>query len=125
MQTLAVEKLYFAHPMQTYDTERERKAIRQIKAGYSSYYIQNPSLHPSRDMNFYFAWVKECQALIFMSDENGYIGKGVYSEIDAARMLNLPVYYVDPDVPVITDKYDLGDTNEFDWRQYCTVGVID
>jgi len=124
MQTLEVKKLYFAHPMQTYDTERERKAIRQIKTTFPSFYIQNPSLHPSRDMNFYLVWVKDCQALIFITDEKGYIGKGVYSEIDAARILAFPVYQCEPDTPVISQEFHLGEVNENDWKHYCPVGEI-
>jgi len=47
-------------------------------------------------MTFYLQRVKESDVVIFSSNSDGSIGKGVYSELQLAAQLKKPIFYLDP-----------------------------
>ena len=89
-------RVYFAHPVTDYGTERERRALDDLAA--QGWYVENPNQpqHQAgydRDGMVYFQRLAaSCDALIFVRFPNGAIGAGVGKEIDAAQGNGIPVY---------------------------------
>lgn len=87
--------VYFAHSMLDYNTEREKL----IRDDLESHLLDGMKLVcPNRDlqklfgkdMNAYLAYVKTCD-LVIVLEHGGFVGKGVYLEVETAVDANIPV----------------------------------
>lgn len=99
-----VKRVYFAHPIVEYGTDREWRALKEISRAFKGYEVVNPGdqdwqasvmgairlLH----MDFFDAVAAKCDALVFMSYADGKVGAGVYSEIQAAARAGRKIYEV-------------------------------
>ena len=106
-------KIYYAHHIWKYGTEIEKYEIEVIKSTFPKAIIVNPStdiqqpgnynncdggdnpetITTEDTMRFCLNEVSRDDALVF-SSVNGAIGKGVYDEIEKARVDNKPVYFI-------------------------------
>ncbi|QIG75232.1 hypothetical protein EVC29_002 [Rhizobium phage RHph_Y52] len=83
-------RIYFAHAVTDYNTDRESTALAVIRARWPGSTIVNPnaSIHEHgyrRDGMVYFkSLVEGCAMLVFMRFPNGAIGAGVGKEIQWA-----------------------------------------
>lgn len=99
-------KIYFAHPVTDYGTERQAKALAALRAhfvddlGRRHFEIENPDQphhqagYAEHGMEYFKAIVGECSHLAFMRFPDGSIGAGVGREINWAHIANLHVYEV-------------------------------
>ncbi|MFX1532965.1 MAG: hypothetical protein ACFFDI_01880 [Promethearchaeota archaeon] len=119
--------IYFAHPMSTYGSSEE-KAILKFLEQKTTAQIFNPALFPAKDMTFYFQRVKESDVLIFSSNPDGSIGKGVYSELKLAAQLKKPIFYIDPLSLYLTRDFVvlkfIEDEEKADWENYAHVNYL-
>lgn len=87
--------IYFAHPINAYDTALETQAIRALRqAGFT---VVNPSdaEHQAtcgNDMNRWTALAGSCDAIAFLPFEDGAIGAGVAQEVDTVHKQGKPVF---------------------------------
>lgn len=90
-------KIYFAHPISTYDSDIEIKAIQLIKEKFPDAEIINPKNIASHDMLDFYNVINECDIFVALVTESG-ISLGVLSEL----------YYVLKFKPMpIYDGYDM------------------
>lgn len=98
-------KMYFAHPVTDYGTERQAWALAGLKHHFTEdlgrpLTIENPDqpLHQAgydaEGMDYFKRVVESCDSLAFMRFPNGAIGAGVGREIGWAIVANLWVYEV-------------------------------
>jgi len=89
-------RIYFAHPVTDYGTERERGAVAAIEA--EGWTVENPNQphhqagYDEEGMVYFERLAASCDALIFMRFPGGAIGAGVGKEIDAAQAAACPIY---------------------------------
>jgi hypothetical protein len=93
--------LYFAHPVNVYDTHLERRLLAHIAARFPDSRILNPNA-PEHDAGYktkgmaYFLedilpGCGECVVLAFL---DGKIGKGVYAEAEQLHKAGCPVWEI-------------------------------
>jgi hypothetical protein len=95
-----MKKVYYAHHMWKYYTKIEDYKVSLIKKCLG---IKTNVFNPSVDlpqnrpyseiMPMCFDVIKQCDGLVF-SSVNGVVGKGVVSEVELAKSLKLPIYYI-------------------------------
>ena len=95
-----MKKIYYAHHMWKYYTKIEEYELNLIKKCLGNRVkIFNPSMDfpknrpDSEIMPLCFQEIKHSDGLVF-SAVNGVVGKGVVSEVELAKKLNLPIYYL-------------------------------
>ena len=98
-------KIYFAHPVTDYGTERQAKAIAALERHWREnrrqpIEIENPDRehhqegYAKRGMDYFKEVVESCWSLAFMRFPNGAIGAGVGREIEWALNRSGHVYEV-------------------------------
>lgn len=89
-------KIYFAHPVTDYNTEREARGVRTLEL--VGYEVINPNgsehenSYSKEGMEYFKRIVKGCGALAFMRFPEGQIGAGVAKEIGWAHEEGSPVF---------------------------------
>lgn len=89
--------VYFAHPISTYGTSEEARALMSMEdAGFS---VVNPSQHCHQescgnDMTKWAALAATCDGLAFMPFADGAIGAGVVMEVETVLAQDKPLYQV-------------------------------
>lgn len=88
-------RVYFAHPMSSYDTQEEAAALRIMAQHFNSneWDIINPNQpehqHAARRLRRPFAYFEElvsgCDALCYLPFDDGKIGYGIKGEVDAIK----------------------------------------
>jgi hypothetical protein len=82
-------KLYFAHPINVYDTTLEQTLLMLIEERFPGYEIVNPNApehtegYRAQGMSYFFQEVLPgCDACVLLAFPDGKIGKGVYNEAE-------------------------------------------
>ena len=125
-------KVYFAHSIEEYGSERELSALKVLREKFCSDEVECPNndLPQMRGMDAYLKYVKEnVDILVFMPKENGWCGRGTYSEIRTAQEKGIPVFVARVTRQLlprtyktrIIDKYSFKEINEYDWKNYAKV----
>lgn len=86
-------KIYFGHPINTYDTELERELLRVTSAAFPKMHIENPNQKHHQEgykfwkekygngMNYFYKEVlPACGAGIFLPFRDGKWGAGIFGE---------------------------------------------
>lgn len=108
---------YYSHSMLDYGSDKERMELGLIEGRYGvGYEFFNPGSVGNLPMDQCYEIIDGCDLLIF-SDRGGYIGKGVFSEVQHARGRGIGVIWLDGDVfrvdgDWVIDVHDIGD-----WRE--------
>jgi len=98
-------KLYFAHPINVYNTELEAELLAVITDMFGeTYAILNPN-GPEHDAGYkakgmkYFLEdvVPECEACVLLAFRDGKIGKGVYAEAETLYNAGCEVWEILPE----------------------------
>lgn len=120
--------LYLASPLTTYDTPRYDQMVNLARHQFPSARLM-PSCGLFVDSQ---DWLRRWSAVLttlagvaFFTDEAGWIGKGVYSELCDADAAGLPIWLLmDDDTIHAPDAFILAEPNEDDWRQYARVCIV-
>jgi hypothetical protein len=96
-----MNKIYFAHPINTYNTELEKHCINLIEKKFPDCIIINPNSedriklfveykqnNPDTYMDFFTTIVKECTHLVLLPFRDGMIGAGIWLEAHALQDIN-------------------------------------
>jgi hypothetical protein len=90
----SLERVYFAHSMLSYNTEKERRELGFIKARFPNTICPNRDIgRAQRGMPAYLnivAWADR----VVVTDYEGYVGRGVHDEVKHALHLGIPVIYL-------------------------------
>jgi hypothetical protein len=116
-------RIYFAHPITDYGTERQARALAGLRAhfvddlGRRHFEIENPDQprhqigYETGGMEYFKAIIEKCSHLAFMRFPDGSIGAGVGREILWAHIANLHTYeifddrvynFYSPPTPILT-----------------------
>ncbi len=118
-------KVFYSHSREIYATEQEKRELKQLKALLKEpdYIIVNPNPDlDGMDWDEYFIkFPFDFEIIVFSSileDNHGFIGHGVFREIDIAIHKRLPVYYL-----YRGKLYDftLGHVFINNWKRFVTV----
>lgn len=82
---------YYAHSMQIYNTDQEKREYDQLNKLGFNIVCPNRDLSLGNEMSRYLRIVAKCKDLV-ASEYSGFIGKGVYLEIRWALRHEIPVY---------------------------------
>lgn len=117
--------IYFAHPRPTFNTMREREALEAIKKKFPTATIVNPASYPeSENMWFFRKLVQQTDITIFMTTEEGFIGKGVFTEIGYAQFLQRDVFFYNFEDQRFYSNFEIVSINDEDWRNYARVHIL-
>lgn len=89
-------RIYLAHPITDYGTERQEKAIALI--GAMGWQVENPDqqhhakAYQEHGMQHFVDLVEDCDGLAFLRFQGGDIGAGVAKEIETALRRGLMVW---------------------------------
>ena len=105
-----MEKIYFGHPINYYNTDKESELIRIIQFIMPEYEIENPNQphHQAgyqrwkekgeRGMRYYFEEVlPNMDAGIFLAFDDGMFGAGVFGEAEFLYKDDKPIYEISLD----------------------------
>lgn len=85
---------YFAHSKKDYNTEKESSIYKFICDNFAGHIIcPNKHLGELHSIESYLSIVKKTD-FVFVSETNGYLGKGAYTECLLALEHNIPVYVI-------------------------------
>lgn len=123
--------VYYAHSKLIYNTEREKKELSIIQDNFKNANIINPNgwiydCGKERDiMEQCFIFVKQSDIIVFSTIEDGFIGKGVYSEIQRAFWYDKYVYYLFEGKLHKFDDFSNINIYErgWDWKKFAKVNV--
>ena len=123
--------VYYAHSKLIYNTEKEKEEFSIIKDNFKDSVIINPNEWiydngKEKDiMEQCYIFVKQSDIIVFSTIEDGFIGKGVYSEIQRAFWYDKYVYYLFEDKLYKFDKFSNIDIYERgrDWKKFAKVNV--
>lgn len=108
-------RVYFAHPVNTYDTPLEQLLLSHIALKWNGDTIVNPSdgIHkvavarikatdPNANVMGYFTdLVKSCNEVVVLPFKDGKWGAGVYKEVEAVLDFDVRIWVIDPHTFVI------------------------
>ncbi len=118
------QSIYFAHPRATQGSSRALKALDAIKEKFPTATIINPTEYTGSNMKFYLRLVAKADILIFITTEEGFIGKGVFSEIRLAQYLRKEaLFYHFPD-QIFARYFEILNINEENWEEYAQVALL-
>ena len=84
-------KVYFAHSMIHYGSGDEKIALMFLRKRFETVIDPNKDMGEQGDIVPYLAKITECDAVCVMEYE-GFVGKGVFSEVKFALLCKKPVY---------------------------------
>lgn len=101
------KKIYFGHPVASFNTKEERQLIRHIKEAFPDYKIENPN-QPCHDegyqryeaktgngMDYFLAEVLPyMDAGVFLPFSDGKLGAGVFWEAEFIANAGKPIYEI-------------------------------
>ena len=89
--TMKVLRVYYAHAIILYGTEREKKEVMLIRERFKDAEIINPVNYPASSMDFYLRLVDKCHIVVF-SCLLGKVTSGVGKEVNYALNKGKNVY---------------------------------
>lgn len=93
------KKIYFAHPIKTYNTDLETELIAKIKEKFPTAEITNPKDIRSHNFKDFYSVIAGCDLIIFY----GY-SIGVISEIYFAKLVQIPIIDAETMTDVTAEK---------------------
>ncbi len=100
-------RIYFGHPINTYDTELETQLLEKIAIVFPEFDIENPNQRHHQEgyrhwkektgsgMDYYFKKVlPECRAGIFLPFRDGAWGAGIFGEAEFLASHDCPIYQI-------------------------------
>jgi hypothetical protein len=109
MTTKRQPVLYFAHPVNVYDTELERALLACIAERFPEYRILNPNApehaagYKAKGMQYFLEGIlPQCDLCVLLAFPDRYIGKGVYAEAEQLHAGCNPVWEILPDGTFLT-----------------------
>lgn len=83
---------YFAHSKEIYNTKEEAEVLDALKERFYGHIIcPNNHIGELFELDPYLEIVEKVD-LVFVYEYEGYVGKGVYGEVEEALLCNIPVY---------------------------------
>ncbi|MBU4348339.1 hypothetical protein KJ671_02480 [Patescibacteria group bacterium] len=94
-------KIYFGHPINTYNTGLEAELLKKIGWFFPDWEIENPNQkhhsegYKKHSMGYFLEKViPKCKAGIFLPFRDGKLGIGVFKEARSLYKLHCPIYII-------------------------------
>src|SRR3989344_7621915 len=107
-------KIYFGHPINTYDSDLEKDLLAKIQKTFPGWWIINPNQEHHQKayqewkdkygsgMNYYYEEVLPwCNSGIFLPFRDGKWGAGVFGEAQFLDQKNKPIYQITHDMIIL------------------------
>lgn len=97
-----MKKLYFAHPVNTYNKPIEQKALELLAREFPDYAVLNPNApehekaYRKEGMEYFARMVRSTQAMAVLPFDDGSIGAGIAKEALESLVQGSPVFYLSP-----------------------------
>ena len=91
MKDRPVERIYYAHSMQTYGTLKEKQELKILRKKFPNVLCPNQDIGDAQNGMSAYLKIVEWADLVVVSEYEGFIGKGVYAEIQHAHNSGIPV----------------------------------
>jgi hypothetical protein len=103
--------IYFAHPINTYNTELEEQCMQLIEETFPDEFIFNPSedrvvnrfnefrkKYPDTYMDFFKQLVRRCDKIVALPFRDGMIGAGIWLEVTEHYLTkgDVEIYCINP-----------------------------
>ena len=121
---LQSEKVYFAHPLTTFKTQQARDAVESIKKKDTSnnWIVIDPEIavtsSGNQAMKDSLAIIRYCSCVVFITNGNSDISKGVFSEISYALNKRLPVRWLNNEGFIPITSLAQFDVHKHDFNHY-------
>lgn len=115
-------KIYYAHAKAIYGSMREKLELYQLGIRYPNVEIVNPNGMFSGD-DAWRRWMKEelpKMDIVVFTTHMGFIGRGVYEELEVAQRCNIPIRLMTADGDIL-DAFTLDEPDYDDWIHYCWI----
>lgn len=102
------DKIYFGHPINTYDTELEGQLLQRISEVFPGWFIENPNeeyhqegyklwkkLHGNGMLYYYREVLPTCSAGVFLPFRDGKWGAGVFGEAEFLYNRGCDIFQID------------------------------
>ncbi|MDD5251681.1 MAG: hypothetical protein PHT12_03535 [Patescibacteria group bacterium] len=115
-----MSKIYFGHPINTYDTELERSLVEAIEAAFPDWEVLNPNQPEHQEacqryrretgngMTYFLQeMLPPCSAGVFLPFRDGKFGAGVCAEADFLASRGCPIFEVSAEgrvTPLVLDS---------------------
>ncbi len=113
-----IKKIYYAHPVNLYDTPQEESDLAFLKFLWPDAEVYNPNSefncekYKEYGMEWFFDKIGDCDLVVFRSSPDGKIGAGVWGEISFADInCSIPIM----EIPMLMESRSLSvdDTREY------------
>lgn len=97
-----MKKLYFAHPVNTYNKPIEQKALEILASEFPDCEVVNPNApeheesYKKEGMEYFARMVRSTQAMAILPFDDGSIGAGIAKEALESLVQGSPVFYLSP-----------------------------
>ena len=129
---MSPNSIYFAHPINFYNTPHERDLIKKITEFFPEYHVENPNQTHHQEnyllwrqetgsgMNYYFDVVlPHIEAGIFLPFQDGMIGAGIFGEMESLYNSGKKIWQINHDKQIsrvfnldLTKKLSIEDTRK-------------
>lgn len=120
--------VYFAAPVSTYSTNRYGRLLSAARQHFRTADILEARTLFTSNAHWRATWpnlVHRIDALVFIHDGEGFIGRGVWREIADCERNGKPIHFLDDSGRLHPREFfTLGERNERDWRRYARVQAI-
>lgn len=86
--------IYYSHPIQTYNTNRELRSIEILQKRFPNHDLVNPKFYRYQNMEGYLQLEAQCSIFAYHRALNRHITKGVALERLLAFMIGIPIYRI-------------------------------
>lgn len=122
-------RIYVASPLSTYSTKRYDRMLGHITTSFpEAKLLPARSLYAS-NRDWLCQWpdvLNSIDAVVVFTDEGGWVGHGVWTELSDAALAGLPVWIIRDDGALFTlDGAQVVTIDEDDWRQYALLHLPD
>jgi hypothetical protein len=106
-----------------YDSNLEKEQLKLINEQFPKYEIVNPNGYFTfSGMYACYCMIQDCTLLVFTT-LNGYVGKGVYSEIIFAKRIGIKILYLKD--KKFHEKFAINIFDPQDWKfKYAKVKIV-
>ena len=100
------KQLYYAHPIDLYGTQQEKRDVELLGNVFTDYVIFNPNSDDCEDgyalggMEYFYNIVEQCDLVVFRGYPGGRIPAGVAGEVERATKHSIPVL----ELPTLVDR---------------------